>query len=85
MRQLMGEHPKTAEVLELSEIVAAFYGIPPKTNTVKTFVERQVWYHPKINLQRSELTEQQRETLVRLEAIAKEGLRASRGESKQVP
>lgn len=74
VRQLMGAHPEAAEVLELSEIVAAFYGIAPQTDAVKTFVERQVWYHPRCSVQRSGLTEEQRETLARLEAIAKEGI-----------
>ena len=72
VQQLMGNNPKRAEVLELSEIVAAFHGIPPKTDTVKKFVERQVWYHPDNRLRRSELTEEQRATLTRLEAIAEE-------------
>ncbi len=67
---------QAAEVMELSEIVGAFYGIAPKTDSVKRFVERQVWYHPEDGLQRSQLTEGQREALTRLEAIA-EKLRVS--------
>lgn len=77
VRQLMGTHPQEAEVLELSEIVGAFYGMAPKTDLVKKFVKRQVWYHPKDGLRRSELTDEQRATLTRLEVIAKEGLKAS--------
>jgi hypothetical protein len=80
VRQLLGEHPPEAEVLELSEIVAAFYGIAPQTVAVKEFVERQVWYHPKQGLKRSELSEEQQEVLARLEAIAKEGLKAAQAE-----
>jgi hypothetical protein len=74
VRQLMGTHPQEAEVLELAEIVAAFFGIAPKTDSVKEFVERQVWYHPRKGLRRSGLTDEQRQTLARLEMIAKAGL-----------
>lgn len=77
VRQLMGPLPVEAEVLELAEIVAAFYGIAPKTDSVKEFVERQVWYHPKSGLERSAMTDQQREILTQLEMIAKGGLNAT--------
>jgi len=71
VRRLLGPHPKAADVLELCEIVAAFHGIVPKTDSVKRFVEHQVWYHPVNGRRRSELTQEHRETLSRLEAIAK--------------
>jgi len=74
----MGSHPKEAEVLELSEIVAAFFGVVPETESVKEFVERQVWYHPKKDLRPSGLTDDQREIINRLEKIAKEAGKAKR-------
>ncbi|MHB8860939.1 MAG: hypothetical protein ACYC6N_00940 [Pirellulaceae bacterium] len=83
VRQLMGSDPQKIEVFELAEIVGAFYGIAPKSDSVKEFVERQVWYHPKSGLERSALTDEQRETLARLEMIATEGLQASASIAEQ--
>jgi hypothetical protein len=76
VRLLMGPHPPATEVLELAEIVAAFHGIPPTSDSVKEYVERQVWYHPSSELTRARLTDEQRQTLSRLEMIAKVGLTA---------
>ena len=65
--------------------MGAFYGIPPSNDSVKEFVKRQVWYHPKSGLEASALTDEQRETLSTLEKIAKEGLTGPVPDSDQLP
>ena len=67
---VLGRKPKKADVLEMREIAAAFYGIAPKSESAKRFVERQKWYHPKKDLQEKQLTDEQQAVLKRLTAIA---------------
>ena len=71
VRIYAGDEPTKTIVQEMREVVAAFYGIAPHTKSVKEFVERQVWYHPKKDLQESKLPVEQRAVLDRLDAIAK--------------
>jgi hypothetical protein len=71
-RLVLGAKPKNTEVMELREIAAAFYGIAPRTESPKKFVEKQIWYHPKKGLRDSELSEKRQAALKRLDAIAKE-------------
>lgn len=81
VHQLIGKSLSAEEVGELSEIVAAYYGITPESDSVRAFVERQVWYHPRRCLRRSDLSEVQRATLKRLEGIAKQHFSARHGGS----
>ena len=46
VKQMLGKTPTKAEVLELREILATFFGIAPKTVAVKRFVEQQIWFNP---------------------------------------
>jgi len=69
---LLGPQPRKEDVVELGEIVAAFHGIVPTTESVKEFVGQQVWYHPVDNMSKSMLDDEERETVARLEAIAGE-------------
>jgi hypothetical protein len=69
VRRLLGSKPAKADLTELREIVAAFYGIAPQSKSGKAFVERQIWYHPKEGLRESDLGEEQRSVLKRLDAI----------------
>ncbi len=47
VRHVLGPKPSKADLAELREIAAAFYGIAPKSASAKKFVEQQIWYHPK--------------------------------------
>lgn len=82
---LLGKRAKPQDVRALSDIVAAFYGIAPKSDSVRSFVERQVWYHPNSGLQRSELAENQRELLARLDVIESGGLSSPQGGDSGTP
>ena len=68
---VLGKTPSKIDVAELREIAAAFFGIEPRGKSAKEFVERQRWYHPTKGLQESQLNEEQRAILTRLDAIAK--------------
>ena len=69
VRHVLGENPDKADLAELREIAAAFYGIVPKSASAKKFVEQQIWYHPKDGLQEAKLNEEQKEVLSRLDKI----------------
>jgi hypothetical protein len=71
VRRVLGNDPNKADLSELREIVAAFYGIAPQSTSATRFAEQQVWYHPKNGLRESELKEEQQAVLRRLDAIAK--------------
>ena len=71
VRELLGPHPSRAEVLELLEIVEAFYGRPPKTESVRRFVEGQVWYHPRRSWSLADVPYLQRGVIPRLKWIAR--------------
>ncbi len=71
VRLVLGAKPTKADMLELREITAAFYGIAPRTKSAKRFVEQQVWYHAKNGLRDSELNKKQQAILKRLDEIAK--------------
>ena len=68
---ILGKKPSKADLAELREIAAAFYGIAPKSDSAQKFVKQQAWYHPKDGLQEAKLNEEQRAVLARLDAIAK--------------
>jgi hypothetical protein len=86
VQRILGKKPRKDDVLELREIAAAFYGIPPHTPSVKRFVEQQIWFDPKRKIAESEATESQRSVLICLSTIA-EGVPDARGnvESKRLP
>ena len=71
VRHVLGKTPNKADVAELRDIAAAFYGIAPKSASAKKFVEQQIWYHPKDGLREAQLDEEQRAVLTRLDSIAK--------------
>ncbi len=72
VRHVLGKKPDKGDLAELREIAAAFYGIAPKSESAKKFVEQQVWYHPKVGLQEAKLNDEQRAVLARLDAMAKD-------------
>ena len=69
-RQVLGNNPTMADVLELREIMAAFFGIAPHTALVKRFVEQQIWYKRQSKLNEPQLTEPRRAILGRLTNLA---------------
>lgn len=73
VRSILGTKPTKADVTAMREVVAAFYGIAPKPESAKKFVQRQVWYHPKKGLQEAGLNAEQLAVLKRLDAMAKGG------------
>ncbi len=70
IRTALGQEPKQSVVLELRELLAAFFGVPPKSETVKDFASTQVWFTPDRAIKESELTAEQKAILTRLEEIA---------------
>lgn len=70
VRQVLGKKPSKADLAELREIAAAFYGIAPQSASAKKFVEQQIWYHPKNGFCEAQLSEEQRAVLKRLDTIA---------------
>jgi len=72
VRRILGEAGRKEDVLELREIVGAFFGIEPKTASVKRLVECQVWYQPESHLGGPRLSEARRAVLKRLQVIADE-------------
>ena len=70
VRQMLGKTPTKGDVRELREILAAFYGIAPRTASVKRFVEQQVWFNPQSKGSESVLSEPRRAVLACLEVIA---------------
>ena len=70
VRRVLGKAPTKGEVLELREMVAAFFGVAPKTASVRRLVEQQVWYEPQSKLGESELSQSRKAVLERLRAIA---------------
>jgi hypothetical protein len=70
VKRVLGKTRTAADVLELREIVAAFFGIAPHTASVKRLVQQQIWYNAQSGMGESELSEKQRAVLARLETIA---------------
>ena len=70
VKRTLGKTSTKADVLELREIAAAFFGVAPQTASVKFFVEQQVWYNPKSNAKESELSKPRQAVLARLTTIA---------------
>ena len=57
MRQVLGKTPANTDLLELREIVAAFFGVAPQSASVKRLVAQQVWYNPQSKLSEAALDE----------------------------
>ena len=70
VRQVLGKTPTKADVLELREITAAFFGVAPQIASVKRLAQQQVWYNPQSKLRESELSGPRRAVLARLTTIA---------------
>jgi hypothetical protein len=70
VRHILGRRPGKADLAELREITAAFYGIAPHSESAAKFAKQQVWYHPQDGLQESKLSARQRAVLEQLDAIA---------------
>ena len=70
VRHVLGRKPAKADLKEMREIAAAYYGIAPQSESAKEFVARQVWYHPKEGLQEGKLDAGQQAVLKRLDKMA---------------
>jgi hypothetical protein len=77
LRQVLGKTPAKADVLELREITAAFFGVAPQDGAAKRLARQQVWYNPQSKLRESELSGPRRAVLARLTAIADNGFKGS--------
>jgi hypothetical protein len=71
VRDVLGNKPTKANLAEMRDIAAAFYGIAPRSESAKKFVEQQVWYHPKKDMQEAKLDAEQKAVLARLDAMVK--------------
>jgi hypothetical protein len=78
VRRVLGKTPTKVDMLELREIVAAFFGVAPQTASVKRLAEQQVWYDPQSKVNESELSEPRRAVLARLKTIANDQKNLSR-------
>ena len=72
VKHVLGPKPGKADLAELREIMAGFYGVAPQSAAAKSFLKQQNWYHPKKGLEEGKLAEQQLAVLKRLDEIAKE-------------
>jgi hypothetical protein len=72
VRRVLGKTPRKGDLLELREIAAAFYGVPPQAATAKRFAEQQIWYNPQSKSTEPELSEPRRAVLARLKAMAED-------------
>ncbi len=70
VRLVLGKAPAKADILELREVLAVFFGVAPQTGPVRRIVEKEVWYNPKSKLSESQLSEAQRAILSRLSKLA---------------
>ncbi len=70
VRLVLGKAPPKFDILELREVLAAFFGVPPQSDSVRRIVEKEVWYNPKSKLSESQLSEAQRAVLSRLSRVA---------------
>ena len=78
VRLVLGKAPAKADILELREVLAAFFGVAPSTGSVRRIVEKEVWYNPKSKLSESRLSETQRAILSRLSRLADTQTRSGR-------
>ena len=70
VQQVLGKTATKAEILELREIVACFYGVPPQTGSARRFVEQQIWYKPQSKVKESDLDELCQSVLAKLMTMA---------------
>ncbi len=70
VRLVLGKSPAKGDILELREVLAAFFGVPSQSDAVRRIVEKEVWYNAKSKLSESQLSEAQRAVLSRLSQIA---------------
>jgi hypothetical protein len=71
VKGLLGQEPKKEDLQDLREIVAAYYGLTPKTQRIVDFVKNQVWYHPAAKPEDVKLSEEQKAVLAKLDEIIK--------------
>ena len=71
VKGLLGNEPKKEDLQDLREIVAAYYGVTPKTQRVVDFVKNQRWYHPAAKPEDVRLSEEQKAVLAKLDEIIK--------------
>lgn len=67
---VLGKNPPQTNILELREILAAFFGVAPHTTVVKDLAAQQVWYDAQRNVNETDLSGPRRAVLARLDALA---------------
>ncbi|MBN1908123.1 MAG: hypothetical protein JW818_00155 [Pirellulales bacterium] len=82
VRGVLGKNPSKVDLRELREILAAFYGVPPTTPSVKRFVSQQVWFKPKSKRTEAQLPKLRRAVLNRLDELAEKAERESKKDSR---
>ena len=75
----LGSNPSKDDLRDLREIYLAWYGIPPKSESVRKFVSNQQWYAPKDGMTVDKLTNEQRAVVSAIEqpAVAKKDTASS--------
>jgi hypothetical protein len=71
VRLVLGDKPARADLMELREIAAAFYGVAPHTESAKRFVKQQIWYDANSGLRESQLNQKRQAILKHLDEMAK--------------
>ena len=64
---LLGNRPSQEDLSDLGEIYLAWWGIAPKSKSVRQFVSNQRWYTPKDGMTADKLTAEQRAVVAALE------------------
>ena len=67
VKWMIGKRPSAEDLGDLREIYLAWWGIVPKSDSVRKFVSNQIWYAPKSGMTIEKLTAEQRTVVSALE------------------
>jgi hypothetical protein len=67
VKSMIGEKPSAEDLGDLREIYLAWWGIVPKSDSVRKFVSNQRWYSPKESMTAAKLTAEQKAVASALE------------------
>jgi hypothetical protein len=67
VKSVLGDKPTKEDLGDMREIYLAWWGIPPKSKSVQTFVSNQCWYSPKDGMTPDRLTAEQKAVISAIE------------------
>jgi hypothetical protein len=77
VKAVLGKTPSRGDLSDLREIYLAWWGIVPKSKSVREFVSNQVWYSPKSDMTVDKLTAEQKAVVSAIEKCSAGGLKTS--------